>query len=194
MAVATLLLPITVAAHAELVSAEPADSSSVEGPFFAIILTFSQPLADGSRAEVFQTGQSTPVLTIPPDTADPTRMTYAPGSQAQQFSAGDYTIQWTSVADDGDILRGTIAFTVTAPPPTPRPTPTPEPSATPVPATPTPLPTAAPTPAPTPAPTAPPVDGSGDGNANAVIVPIVVGLVLVGLAAWWLVRRRPSAS
>lgn len=183
---AMIALPGLALGHAELVSSDPADGTTVEGPYFPIILTFSAPLAAGSKAEVSKTGESTAFLTIPPDPADPTRMVYRPGSAAQQFSAGDYTIQWTSVAEDGDILRGTITFTVTAPPPTPPPTPTPEPSATPAPATPTPVPSIA-----TPTPTAPPGDGSDDNSA--VIFPIVVGLVLVGVAAVWLIRRRPSA-
>ena len=184
---ASLLLPATALGHAELVSADPAEGAEVEGPFFPIILTFSEALADGSKAEVAQAGGGTAFITILPDPADATRMAYAPSSESQQFSPGEYEIRWTSVAGDGDILRGTITFTVSAPPPTPSPSPSIEPSATPAPS-----PSASPSPSPTPAPSAEPGDGSGD--SSAAIIPIIVALALVGAAAWWLVvRRRPSA-
>ena len=184
---ALVAFPGPALGHADLISSDPREGDTVEGPFFRIILAFDQPLANGSKAEVLKTGESAVFLTIPPDPDDPTRIAYAPVSTAQQFSAGSYEIRWTSIAEDGDLLRGTITFTVTAPAPTPQPTPTPEPSSTPPPATPTPTPTVAPS----PAPTAPPGDGSGDNSA--VIFPIVVGLVLVGVAAMWLIRRRPIA-
>ena len=179
--VVILLSPGAALAHSELVSAEPAEGATVGGPAFPFTLMFSEPLAEGSKAEVVKTGDTTVLLTILPDPADPTRMAFAPSSESPQFSPGDYTIQWTSVADDGDILRGTITFTVAAPTPTPSPTPTPAPSATPAPSL-----SAAPTPAPTTAP------GDGSGSGSDVVVPIIAGLVLVGLAAWWLVRRRSS--
>ncbi len=30
------------------------------------------------------------------------------------LAAGDYSVEWVSIADDGDLLRGTVAFTVAA--------------------------------------------------------------------------------
>lgn len=183
---ASLLVPATALGHAELVSADPADGSTVEGPDVPIVLVFSQALVEGSNADVLGP-DNVVVVTLAPDSADAMRL--IPSAEGTVFDPGAYTIEWTSVAADGDILRGTIHFTITAPPPTPAPTPTasPEPSASPAPS---PSPSASPSP--TPAPSAEPGDGSVDNSA--AIIPIIVALALVGAAAWWLVvRRRPSA-
>ncbi|HZM72223.1 MAG TPA: copper resistance protein CopC [Candidatus Polarisedimenticolia bacterium] len=182
---ASLLLPAAALGHAELVSADPADGTSVQEPFSGpITLTFSEALAEGSKAELSADtgafGQE-----VGPDPADPTRIIFTSFDEA--LPSDFYTIEWTSVADDGDILRGTIHFAVVvSEPPTDAPTLTPE-------ASPSEAPTAAPSPSaePTPAPSAQPSDGA---DGSAAIIPIIVGLALVGAAAWWLVvRRRPSA-
>ena len=181
-----MLLPAVAVGHAELVSADPADGSTVEGPDVPIVLVFSQALAKGSNADVLGP-DNVAVVTLVPDSADATRL--VPSAEGIVFEAGNYTIEWTSVAADGDILRDTITFTVTAPPPTPSPNVTPEASPS---APPEPSPSPSPSPSPAPAPSAEPGDGSGDGSAS--IIPIIVALALVGAAAWWLVvRRRPSA-
>lgn len=183
MLLAIVALPGLALGHAELVSADPADGGTVEGPDVSIALVFSQALTEGSGADVIGPDGAV-VVTLVPDSTDPTRL--VPSADGTVFGAGEYAIQWTSVADDGDILRGTITFTVTAPSLTPPPTPTPAPGATPAP-TPTPSPSVPPTPAPSAAP------GDGPGSGSEVIVPITAALVLVSLAAWWLLRRRPSA-
>ena len=98
------------------------------------------------------------------------------------LAPGAYEVRWTSIADDGDLLRGTVAFTV-APAPSPSPSPTasaasaaPTPSETPIPSTaPTPLPSAAGTPA---------------GSGGDVILPIIIALVILGAGAVYLLTRR----
>lgn len=178
-----LLLPTTALGHAELVSADPGEGATIEGPAFPITLTFSEELGAGSNAEVVDAAAAV-VLTIEPDAADLTRMAYAPSAAGPQFSAGEYTIRWTSVGDDGDILRGTITFTVTEPPPSP--SPSLEPSATAAPSA-----SPSPSPSPTPAATAEPAGGSGD--SGAVLIPIVAALAIVIGGAVWLMRRRPTS-
>ena len=175
---AALMVPPLVLAHADLVSAVPADGGTVEGPDVEFVLTFSEALADGSHADVIGPDGNV-VITLAPDDASATTM-----SGAAPLAAGDHTIRWTSVAADGDILRGELRFVVTAAP-TDAPTPTPEPSATPAPASPSPTPEASPN----PSPSAPP-DANGSGE-SAVIIPIVVALVFVAGAMLWLMRRRP---
>ena len=108
---------------------------------------------------------------------------------------GAYTIAWTAAAEDGHIERGKLGFTVlepTAPPATPTPLPSATPSAVPsVSPTPTPAPTGTPvaTEAPSPGPdTGAPVASTGD-----VLLPIVAGLVLVGVVGFLVLRRgRPA--
>jgi len=173
--------------HAELISAEPADGSTVEGPSISVVLTYDEPLAEGSSATL--NGPSGPEVNLPIDPAGPTRMTSGPDPLT--VDPGAYTIQWTSVAADGDIERGTVRFTVTAPQPTPTPAPTDAPTPTPAP------PTAAPTAPPTAAPsrTATPAPGDGwSGNTSDVILPIVVGLIIVALVAWRLLRRGSTST
>jgi methionine-rich copper-binding protein CopC len=151
--------------HAELISAEPADGSTVEGPSISVVLTYDEPLAEGSTASLGgPSGQPEMILSIDP--ADPTRITSGPDPLTVE--PGAYTIQWTSVGEDGDIERGTVHFTVTALQPTP---------------------TAASSPTATPAP-----DDGGSGGTSDVILPIVVGLIVVALVAWWLLRRGPASA
>jgi methionine-rich copper-binding protein CopC len=159
--------------HAKLVSAEPADGSTVEGPSISVVLTYDEPLAEGSSATLSgPSGQPEFILSIDP--ADPTRMTSGPDPLTVE--PGAYTVEWSSVGTDGDIERGTVRFTVTEAP-------------TPTGAPPTPAPTAAPSPTATPAPG----DGGSD-NTSDVILPIVVGLIVVALVAWRLLRRGSTGS
>jgi len=175
-----LILTGPALGHAELVSAEPADGSTVEGPSVSVVLVYDEPLADGSMASLG--GPSGPVVILAIDPADPTRMTSGP--EPLTLEPGEYTIQWTSVGADGDIERGTVQFTVTAPPP---PTPTAAPTDAPTPTSAP--PTAAPSPTATPAP-----GDDGSGSGSDVILPIVVGLIVVALVAWRLLRRGATGS
>ena len=176
-----LAAPASAFAHAELVSAAPTNGSMVEGPNVSIVLVFTEALAEGSKADLLRPSGSR--VTFGPNPADPTRMMPI-ASESLTFEPGAYTIEWTSVAADGDILRGAVSFNVTAPL---TPTPTVAPSDT---AALTATPTAVPSPAPSSAPTTPP-DVGGSGSDSAVILPIVVALVIVAFFAWRLMRRGP---
>lgn len=108
---AILLLAATASqllAHAELVTSDPADGSVLDVPPTEVTLTFSDglnqarskfALADSTGATV-GTGEAAQdgdkVMTLTDLTLTPSR----------------YTIEWTSVALDGDVLRGTLSFTV----------------------------------------------------------------------------------
>ena len=125
------------------------------------------------------------------------------------LAPGDYLIKWTSAsAEDGDIARGQLTFTVAEAPASVEPTasassgpePSTEPTAsaaagTPTPTdaaslAPTPVASAAPSPvAPTPAPSAAPTEPAS--STSDVLLPIVVGLLLVaGIGAFVLRRSR----
>jgi copper resistance protein C len=181
---AILLVPGLAAAHSELVSSDPAQGSVVSSPFSGpIVLTFSEHLANGSKADLVGPGGANVAKAVVDATAK--TMTLTPSAP---LVPGAYEVRWVSIADDGDLLRGTIALIVgAAASATPTAFPTAGPSAA-VSAQPTqsaltPGPSAAATPAPSGS-----VDTSGTGGD--VVLPIVVALIVVGAGAAYLLSRR----
>ena len=174
-----LLLPATVAAHAELDVPTPADGATVEGTPEEIAGTFTQAVnGDGSSLMLRDAAGST-VARGGLDPDDDHRMVI---SDLPELVPGVYEVRWVTLsANDDEVARGTWSFTVT---PAPTPTDTPEPSAAPTP-TATPEPTAVPTPAASPAPSDP-----AGGTGADVILPIIVGLAIVLIAAGALLSRR----
>lgn len=174
-----------VAAHSDLVSSSPAEGATVPSPFSGpIVLTFSEHLATGSKADLLK-GDGTTVASA---TVSANTMTVA---LSAPLDVGGYSVRWTSVADDGDLLRGIVHFTVSAAPASP--------SAA---ASPTSPASAAPTASPSPSPSVPlsagpspsgGSDTSGSGG-NDVLIPIVVALVVLAAGAAYLLtqRNRPS--
>lgn len=196
VAVLAFALPAQVAAHAELEASSPADGASVPSPFNGpILLSFSATLADGSKADLVGPDGAV-VASATVDGPDAT-MTIALGGP---LPAGAYDVRWVSVADDGDLERGTISFTVAPATATSSSTQT---TATQTVATQTsaPVSAAVQTTAPVPptaaaSPSASPAgDATGSGSAD-VILPIVVALVVVGAGALYLLgrRNRPTTS
>jgi methionine-rich copper-binding protein CopC len=179
------LLPAAAIAHAELETSSPADGTTVPSTFNGpVVLEFSAALADGSKAELI--GPSGPVA-AESNVGPAATMTI---TLAGPLEPGAYEVRWTSVAEDTDVARGTIAFTVEAAP-EPTATPTSEPTAAastavPTSATPSPEPSAAPTPSPSEPGTAT--------SSTDVLMPIVaVVLVAAAGAAYFLTRRnRPT--
>ena len=177
-------------AHAELETSTPADGATVPSPFDGpIVMTFSAALADGSKADLHgPDGAVIASATIDGPGATMTITFDAP------LAVGDYQIKWVSVADDTDLERGTIAFTVAPAPPSPSPTPTPAPSPTPSAsesaAASTPPPTiAAASPSASPSPTDATASSTGD-----VVLPVIVALILAGAGAAYLLTRRNGPS
>jgi len=185
LALAALVLGASATlAHAELVSSDPAANSTVTGPFAGpVVLTFSEPLAKGSKAELVDSAGKT-VASAPIDAANNRLLTFHLGAPLE---AGAYTVRWTSIADDGHVERGTLKITVAA-----APTPSPTPSA-PASAPPSAAPTAAPTSMPTPSPAAS-GDASPEGSGGTdALLPLLAAVVVVGgLGATLLRNRRPA--
>jgi hypothetical protein len=182
-------LPSAAAAHAELETSSPADGATVPSPFGGpIVLDFSAALADGSKAELI--GPSGPVATESVVGPEATMTITLPGP----LEPGAYEVRWTSVAEDTDVARGTITFTVEAAP-EPTPTPTTEPTATATPAATTAAPASAspgaePSASPSPSPTEP---GTATSSTDVLIPIVVVMLVAAAGAAYFLTRRnRPT--
>jgi methionine-rich copper-binding protein CopC len=178
----TLLLPTAVSAHAELESSIPAEGATVAGPFAEpIVMTFSEGLVGESGADLRDSAGLVPST----DEIQGDTMTLTPD---EPLTEGDYAVEWTAIADDGHIERGTIRFTVEAPAtPEPTATPTAEPTAS---ASAESSATASPTPV--PSPSAAPADPDSSSGAGDVLVPIVLGALLIGALAVLLLRRRDT--
>ena len=178
---ATLVVALPAAAHAELIESDPADGSEVPGPFEGpITLSFSEELASNSHAELLAgAGDEVATAEIPADAPD--QLVFTLGAP---LAADAYRIEITAIADDGHIERPVVEFTVLAPEPTPAPTPSP---------------TARPSDAPTPAPSQTPVVSpspapSGDGTPTAstsdLLFPILAAVIAVAVLGWVLLRNR----
>jgi len=176
-----LMLPAIAAAHAELESSAPADGTTVPSPFDGPIeMGFSATLVEGSKAELYSaTGTLVATAVVDGPRATMTIALDAP------LAPGDYVVRWVSIAEDTDLDRGTISFTVETPAPTVNPTDEPSTSPTTVAAASAPT-----TLAPSAAPSVSPADGSATSTTGDVILPIVVLLIVVGVGAVYLVRRR----
>lgn len=101
--------PAGVAAHSELLGAVPAPGATLSTPPVEIRLTFSAPLAAGSTLQLFGASfrpVSGVVARIDPQNA--MQLVAAP----RALSPGTYTVQWSSVAKDGDVLSGSYTFTL----------------------------------------------------------------------------------
>jgi copper resistance protein C len=164
-----LIDAIPIAAHAELVSSDPADNADVEAPFDGpIVLTFDEALAPGSKADLKGPDGST----VGSATVDGDKLVFRPD---QALGPGRYTIQWTSIGADSDVDRGILAFMVVAPPAT---------------ATPPPAPTAPPAASASPIPS-----GSGTpatGSADVLFPLFAAVIALLALGAFLLNRNRRS--
>jgi methionine-rich copper-binding protein CopC len=187
--VLALAAPAAVLGHAELKTATPAAGSVQTKPVTQVAGVYTDSMKkDGSSIELLDASGAS-VAKGGLDPADDTRLVV---SLDAPLVAGAYTVKWTSVASDGDLLRGEWAFTVAA-------AASASPSAAPPSAAPssTPIPSAAPTPTAVPSPTAAP-SPSGDVSATSgsrdVLLPIIVALVLLGGGAAYLLNRRNRPS
>lgn len=93
-------------AHAELISSNPAKDASVPGPPQRIQLTFNETVSpqaitvtgpQGAQWTVGEIKVEGPVVSAPVTSSGP---------------AGQYTINYRVLSDDGDEVSGTVAFTV----------------------------------------------------------------------------------
>jgi methionine-rich copper-binding protein CopC len=187
---ALVLLPGLVAAHAELVTPTPSDKATLTQPVGEVSGIYSEAMIPTGSSLIVKDGFGATVAQGSVDPAANTRMVAKPASP---LGTGVYSVEWTSVATDGHVERGTWTFgvAVVAPPsPTPVATAAPSTAATPAPTAP---PTAPPTTPPTavavtPVPSAA-GDATGSGNSD-VILPIIVALIMLAAGAAYLLSRR----
>lgn len=181
-----LALPAGVAAHSELETADPPDGAVLSAPPAEVVLTFSDKLNTSKSSVTLHDPAGTQIAEGGVDPSDDTVMRLVPPAS---LAPGTYEIRWTSVAPDGDLLRGKLHFDLTAPTPPPTPSPTATPTAAP---SATASPTPAPSPGPSPSPSAAP--GSTSGSGTDVILPIVAALAVVLLLGVFLLRGRSRSG
>ncbi len=175
-----------VLGHSDLVASDPADTAVLATPPTTVTLTFSEDLDPGKSS--FRLVGPAGTVGTGSVSADPVVMTL----DGLALAPGDYEIQWTSAALDGDILRGTLTFTVSQPAQASE-APSAEPSATVEPsvaasAEPSSDASSTPTPTSSAAASSEPPPGSGD-----VVLPIVIALALVAVVGVYLLRRSRRA-
>jgi methionine-rich copper-binding protein CopC len=189
-----LIAPGLALAHAELDTMTPADKSTVPAPT-QVVATFTENLdASGSNLRILDATGKVIAQGGAIEASAPKQMTLA----VSNVGPGTYTIRWTSKsAADGDIARGTTTFTATAATPPPA-SPSAEPSAS----------SAEPSAAASPSLFASPSDvtsagplpsgtdtpGGSTTSGTDAIVPIVVGIAVLGGLGWWMRSRSRSAS
>ena len=186
--VALLLAATPVLAHAELVSSDPADGAQLATPPATITLTFSEGVvAARSSFNLTLNGQAIGTGKAAKD--GDTTMTL----DGLSLDPGAYVIQWTSLAEDGDLQRGTVRFTVL--------------TATPAPSTASAAPTATPlctdgcdgpspaeaTSAASPSPQASADTAPAASSGSDVLLPIVIGLLAVAAVGAFVLQRSRRA-
>ena len=180
-----LIMPAIVLGHAELVTPTPADKSTVTELVAEVAGLYSEAMKPEGSSLVVKDGSGSQVAKGSVDPANDLRMVATPASP---LGDGTYTVESTTLAEDGDIKHATWSFTV-AIAATPAPTAVPSAAATvgssaaptTVPATP--VATVAPAPSPS-------GDGSTTGSGSDVVLPIIVALVALGAGAAYLLTRR----
>jgi copper resistance protein C len=182
-AMAVLLVPGLVLAHAELETPTPADKSTVTEPVAEVAGIYSEAMTPDGSSLVVKDASGATVAEGTVDPEDDTRMVATPSAP---LTNGTYTVESTAIATDGHAERATWTFTVAvaatpAPTPTASAAPSAAPSLTPVPATP--VPSIAPTPVPS-------ADGSSTGSGSDALLPIIVALIILGAGAAYLLSRR----
>ncbi len=213
----TLLLASSVLAHAKLKEAVPAPDSTVTVAPKDVKMVFTEEIdPKRSSAKVFN---ATNTQVDNGDSAvNVNARTQMTVTLKQPLANGVYTVKWEVVTPDDDgKSNGEFKFTLQAPvasptpaptaPPTPTTTPPPSPTSpptaqpptatlpptrlpptqTPAPATPTPAPA---TPTPAPLPTIPPASASGVGGSNVIFGLVVVSVVVLGIGAFVVLRRK----
>ena len=185
--VASLAAASAVSAHAEVVTATPAQGSTVTEPVTQVVVTYSEGLDPDSRLGILDSSGNR-IAVGQPDSAGSQRMV---ATLDPALTSGTYTVRSTSIATDGHLERTQWTFTVNVPA-SPEPTPTGQASSEPS-VAPSLTPSAVATAAASPSPSPPP-DTSNSSGSDA-IVPIIAALAIVALGGVFLMTRgRRSGS
>lgn len=108
--VGSAALPVTAAAHAELVDSEPADGAVLDAPPRQVVLTFDDELdPDSSRFAVTDAGGG--VVGEGEVDLQVADRNVLRGDVVTEAGAS-YTVSWTITGSDGHPIEGTLAFSV----------------------------------------------------------------------------------
>lgn len=108
-ATAFLAATAVVHAHAELLSASPEPGATVTNPVQQIELVFSDPISAASHIILFGDDfKQIPAVSTTFDNAEPTVLK----ASVPQLAAGNYTVQFTAVSEDGHEISGSYTFRV----------------------------------------------------------------------------------
>ncbi|MBL0886818.1 copper resistance CopC/CopD family protein [Myceligenerans indicum] len=111
--IALLLGAPPAAAHTELVSTDPADGATHDGPLAALTLTYTLPVTPLGDAVVL-TG---PDGDVPAEVTQQQDGAVVVATPEEPLTDGEYSAAWSVAAQDGHPLQGTLTFTVTGAPP-----------------------------------------------------------------------------
>lgn len=102
------LLPLPAAAHAIVISADPAVNAVVHAPSLPVVLRFNSRIDhERSRLTLLRADGSSQPLPLAPDSRPDTLTTKLDG-----LAPGQYRLRWQVLAVDGHITRGDIPFAV----------------------------------------------------------------------------------
>ncbi len=183
----TLFVVFPAAAHAELEESDPADGATITTPY-TLTATFTEDFSSDPEASFIRVQNSAGDV-VASGGHDDQAETMA--VELPDLPAGEYTVRWqTTTVDDDGVERGTFTFNVEA-----SPTPAPTATAASTDSTATPQPPASATPRPTqvltPTPSGEPGTGASGGGTD-VLLALAAGVAVVGVLAYFLVRRsRP---
>lgn len=100
-----------VAAHSELVAAQPAPGAHLAESPTEIRLTFSEPVAGTSQIVVLSDNFQPVEGLVPQYNPEQPQEVYTP---LPPLAAGVYTVQWTAASADGHEISGSYSFSVGA--------------------------------------------------------------------------------
>lgn len=180
LAAGNVLAPAALG-HSELVSTDPADGAVLEAPPQRVSFTFNEPLMPDFVRFIAtdpsgQTGDL-PVSSVEGPTAAIDWPAGAP--------AGEWTVSYRVVSQDGHPVEGGITFSYVAASPSPSPT-----SASPAPTSASPTTAPATSAAPAPSPSTSPAADTSDGGSGLLIAGIAVAVIVVAAVVIALVARR----
>jgi len=93
-------------AHAKLESSSPADKGQLTQAPKSLTLNFSE-VAQLAMLKLVKAGKEIPISIDKTAKASQTYTLPLPG-----LAPGDYTVQWTAIAGDGHVSKGSFAFSI----------------------------------------------------------------------------------
>ena len=111
-ALVALVLPAAAAAHANLVRLRPANGVALATPPSAVRVFFDDAIRPGPGVEAVRNGGGS-VLARPAFAAHGNRRELVVPLR-RGLAAGDYSVRWSVISDDGHNERGVTAFAVGA--------------------------------------------------------------------------------